>query len=253
MYRARVIPVLLCNAEGSLVKTVKFKKPVYVGDPINAVKIFNEKEVDELIFLDITATAQKRKPNFKYLKDVATESFMPLCYGGGLQNINDISEVIKSGIEKVCINSFLSEDITLLSRCADKFGSSATVASIDVKKDFWGKYKIMVRNGEKSISVSPVEFAQEVESKGAGEIMLNSIDKDGLMQGFDLDLIKEVSNSVNIPVIACGGAGTLQQLKEGIVAGASAVAAGSMFVFQGKHRAVLISYPLSEDLKALGI
>jgi len=249
MYRSRVIPVLLCNVEGSLVKTKQFKKPVYVGDPINAVKIFNDKEVDELIFLDITATAQGRKPNLNYIKDIATEAFMPLCYGGGLQRLEDITAVIKCGIEKVCINSFLSQDVNLLSKCADKFGSSATVASIDVKKDFWGKFKVMVRNGEKSISFSPIEFAKEVESKGAGEIIINSIDKDGLMQGFDLNLIREVTSAVNIPVIACGGAGTLQHLKEGIDAGASAVAAGSMFVFQGKHRAVLISYPSQEELK----
>ena len=249
MYRSRVIPVLLCNVEGSLVKTKQFKKPVYVGDPINAVKIFNDKEVDELIFLDITATAQGRKPNLNYIKDIATEAFMPLCYGGGLQRLEDITAVIKCGIEKVCINSFLSQDVNLLSKCADKFGSSATVASIDVKKDFWGKFKVMVRNGEKSISFSPIEFAKEVASKGAGEIIINSIDKDGLMQGFDLNLIREVTSAVNIPVIACGGAGTLQHLKEGIDAGASAVAAGSMFVFQGKHRAVLISYPSQEELK----
>jgi len=251
MFRSRVIPVLLCNIEGSLVKTKQFKKPVYVGDPINAVKIFNDKEVDELIFLDITATAQGRKPNLNYIKDIATEAFMPLCYGGGLQKLEDITAVIKCGIEKVCINSYLSQDINLLRKCADKFGSSATVASIDVKKDFWGKFRVMVRNGEKSLSFSPIEFAQEVESKGAGEIMLNSIDKDGLMRGFDLNLIKEISSAVNIPVIACGGAGTIQHLKEGIDSGASAVAAGSMFVFQGKHRAVLISYPSQQELAAI--
>lgn len=253
MYRSRVIPVLLCNIEGSLVKTKQFKKPVYVGDPINAVKIFNDKEVDELIFLDITATAQGRKPNLNYIKDIATEAFMPLCYGGGLQHLDDISAVIKCGIEKVCINSFLSQDINLLSKCADKFGSSATVASIDVKKDFWGKYRVVVRNGEKQISKSPVEFAIEVAAKGAGEIMLNAVDRDGIMNGFDLLLINEISKAVDIPVIACGGAGTIQHLKEGIDAGASAVAAGSMFVFQGKHRAVLISYPAVNELKAVGI
>jgi len=249
MYRSRVIPVLLCNIEGSLVKTKQFKKPVYVGDPINAVKIFNDKEVDELIFLDITATAQGRKPNLNYIKDVATEAFMPLCYGGGLQHLEDISAVIKCGIEKVCINSYLSQDINLLSKCADKFGSSATVASIDVKKDFWGKYRVVVRNGEKQISKTPVEFAIEVAAKGAGEIMLNAVDRDGVMNGFDLQLINEISKVVDIPVIACGGAGTIQHLKEGIEAGASAVAAGSMFVFQGKHRAVLISYPSQDELK----
>jgi cyclase len=165
-------------------------------------------------------------------------------------NLNkDISAVIKCGIEKVCINSYLSQDINLLSKCADKFGSSATVASIDVKKDFWGKYRVVVRNGEKQISKTPVEFAIEVAAKGAGEIMLNAVDRDGVMNGFDLQLINEISKVVDIPVIACGGAGTIQHLKEGIEAGASAVAAGSMFVFQGKHRAVLISYPSQDELK----
>ena len=139
MYQSRVIPVLLCNLEGSLVKTQKFKKPVYVGDPVNAVKIFNDKEVDELIFLDITATAQGRKPNLRYITEIATEAFMPLCYGGGLSNLEDIRAVIKAGIEKVSINSALEKNPDLISRAADVLGSSSTVASIDVKKDFWGK------------------------------------------------------------------------------------------------------------------
>jgi cyclase len=251
MYQSRVIPVLLCNLEGSLVKTQKFKKPVYVGDPVNAVKIFNDKEVDELIFLDISASAQGRKPNIKYIREIATEAFMPLCYGGGLSNIEDIRAVIKAGIEKVSINTALEKDPDLISRTADVLGSSSTVASIDVKKDFWGKYRVVVKNATKNLSMPVLEFAQLMELKGAGEIVLNSVDRDGMMEGFDLPLIEEVCKGVNIPVIACGGAGNITHLKEAIRAGASAVAAGSMFVFQGKHRAVLISYPSQAELKEL--
>jgi cyclase len=237
--------------EGSIVKTQKFKNPIYVGDPVNAVKIFNDKEVDELIFLDITATAQGRKPNLRYIAEIATEAFMPLCYGGGLSNLEDIRAVIKAGIEKVSVNSALEKDPDLISRAADVLGSSSTVASIDVKKDFWGKYRVVVRNSSKSLSMPVLEFAQIMEQKGAGEIVLNSVDRDGMMEGFDLDLIRDVSRSVGIPVIASGGAGNLAHLKQAIDAGASAVAAGSMFVFQGKHRAVLISYPSQTELAGL--
>jgi cyclase len=251
MYQSRVIPVLLCNKEGSLVKTQKFKKPVYLGDPANAVKIFNEKEVDELIILDISATAEKRGPNIRYISEIATEAFMPMCYGGGLSNLEDIRAVIKAGIEKVAINSALEKDPDLISRTADILGSSSTVASLDIKKDFWGKYKVVVRNATKSLDYAPVEFAQLMEHNGAGELLLNSVDLDGMMQGFDLELIAQIAKSVSIPVIACGGAGNLTHLKEAIQAGASAVAAGSMFVFQGKHRAVLISYPDASELKAI--
>lgn len=251
MIRARVIPVLLCNLEGSLVKTRKFDKPVYVGDPVNAVKIFNEKEVDELVFLDITATSQGRKPNVKYLRDVATEAFMPLCYGGGLRNMEDISAVIKAGIEKVSLNTILAEDPDLVSRCADKFGSSATVVSVDVKRDFWGKYRVMVKGGSKKLDMPPLEFVQMLEEKGAGEVMLNSVDRDGMMEGFDVELIRQIAPVLSIPLIACGGAGKIDDFLPALNAGASAVAAGSMFVFQGKHRAVLISYPTHEELKNL--
>jgi cyclase len=251
MYQSRVIPVLLCNKEGSLVKTQAFKKPVYLGDPANAVKIFNDKEVDELIILDISATAEKRGPNIRYLSELASEAFMPMCYGGGLSNVEDIRAVIKAGIEKVAVNSALEKDPDLISRTADILGSSSTVASIDIKKDFWGKHKVSVRNGSRFLPHSPIEFAQLMEQKGAGELLLNSVDRDGTMAGFDLDMIAQISKSVNIPVIACGGAGNLTHLKEAIQAGASAVAAGSMFVFQGKHRAVLISYPSPDELKSL--
>jgi cyclase len=251
MIRARVIPVLLCNLEGSLVKTKKFEKPVYVGDPVNAVKIFNDKEVDELIFLDITANQQGRKPNIRYIRDVATEAFMPLAYGGGLRTIEDISAVIKAGIEKVSLNSILAEDPELVTRCSEKFGSSATVVSVDVKKDFWGKYRVVVKSGSRKLDIPPLEYVQMLEERGAGEVLLNSVDKDGTMEGFDLGLIKMIAPQVSIPLIACGGAAQTSDFKQAIDAGASAVAAGSMFVFQGKHRAVLISYPSEKELSFL--
>lgn len=250
MYQTRVIPVLLCNTEGSLVKTQRFKKPVYVGDPVNAVKIFNDKEVDELIFLDITASSQGRRPNIRYIQEIATEAFMPMCYGGGLQQIEDIRAVIKAGIEKVSINSALENNAELISRTADVLGSSSTVACLDVKKDFWGKYRVCVKNASRTLSIPVLDFAQQMEEKGAGELLLNSVDNDGLMNGYDLNLIQLIAPHLSIPVIACGGAGSVSHFKPAIDAGASAVAAGSMFVFQGKHRAVLISYPDQQAIRA---
>lgn len=251
MLPPRVIPVLLCDQESSLVKTRKFKKPVYIGDPLNAVKIFNDKEVDELIFLDIKASIKGIGPNLRYLRDVASEAFMPLCYGGGLQTVEDVTAVIKSGFEKVSLNSALEKNADLISRCSEKYGKSATVVSMDVKKDFWGKYRVAVKGANRMLDIPVKDFAQMVEEKGAGEILLNSVDRDGEMDGMDVNLIRMISSSVSIPVVACGGAGKLEDLKEALRSGASAVAAGSMFVFQGKHRAVLISYPSPTDLQLL--
>ncbi|MFN4234152.1 MAG: AglZ/HisF2 family acetamidino modification protein [Bacteroidia bacterium] len=246
----RVIPVLLLQNSG-LVKTQKFKNPKYVGDPINAVKIFNEKEVDELIFLDITATKENRKPNYKLLNEIATECFMPLCYGGGINSINDIKNVINAGVEKVSINTAAIENPEFIKEASDKFGSSTIVVSIDVKKTFWGKKTIHVYSGSKNTGLDPIQFAIKMQEKGAGELLLNAIDRDGLMNSYDLELIEMISREVDIPVIACGGAGNLKHFKEAIHSGASAVAAGSMFVFHGRHRAVLINYPSQKELQTL--
>ena len=242
MLRTRIIPVLLLKDNG-LVKTKRFKNPVYVGDPINAVKIFNEKEVDELVLLDIIATKEKREINYKRIETIVSEAFMPIGYGGGINRIEQIEMLFKLGIEKVILNSSVLTNPTLISKAAEIFGSQSIVVSVDIKKDFWGKQRIYTVSGTKKHNNKLIDYLKAIVELGAGEIFINSIDKDGLMDGYDLDLIKEVSSTVNIPVIACGGAGTLSHFKPAISAGASALAAGSMFVFQGPYRAVLISYP----------
>jgi imidazole glycerol-phosphate synthase subunit HisF len=248
MIRTRVIPCLLLRDRG-LVKTVKFKHPKYVGDPINAVKIFNEKEVDELFFLDITATAENRKPPFKLISQIASECFMPFGYGGGIRDLDAIKDLFSLGVEKVAINSYAVEKSSFIRDAADLFGSQSIVVSIDVKKNLFGKYRVYTHGGRRSTSFDPVNFAMQMEQVGAGEIFLNSIDRDGTMQGYDLDLIRRVAEAVTIPVVACGGAGKVDDLRDAIKkAGASAVSAGSMFVFKGKHRAVLINFPTAEEL-----
>lgn len=247
----RVIPVLLLKNAG-LVKTVQFKEPKYVGDPLNAVKIFNEKEVDELIFLDILATPENRPIPLEFLKEVAEECFMPLSYGGGIKTIGDIRSVLKIGIEKVIINSQLYKDLDFVREAVNQFGSSTIAVSLDVKKNFWGKYELFSEGGKTNTKKDPVEFAKLLDSIGVGEILVNSIDRDGMMKGYDLDLIAKISDAVQVPVIACGGAASVDDFDQAInQAGASAVAAGSMFVFHGKHRAVLISYPEQSDLKRI--
>lgn len=248
MIRPRVIPCLLLKNEG-LVKTVRFKDPKYLGDPINIVRIFNDKEVDELIFLDILATAENRRPNFDLLGKITSECFMPLGYGGGIRDMEDVKRLLAIGVEKFVLNTAAVENPSLIRAAADHAGSQAVVISIDVKKTLFGKYEVFTRGGKKGTGLDPVKFAVDMEKQGAGEIFLNSIDRDGTMQGYDLDIIRRVSESVTVPVVACGGAGTIQHLSEAVKAGASAAAAGSMFVFQGPLRGVLISYPAQEELK----
>jgi len=245
----RVIPVLLLKNTG-LVKTTQFKEPKYVGDPLNAVKIFNDKEVDELIFLDISATPENKKPPLEFLKQIAEECFMPLSYGGGIKTVEEIKDILKVGIEKVCLNTIAVENPDLVKKATDRYGSSTICVAIDVKKNFFGKYEIYIHGGKKNTKLDPVKFAMEMDKAGAGELLVNSIDRDGMMQGYDNDLLKKITSQVSMPVIACGGAGTLNHFGDAIKqGGASAVAAGSMFVFHGKHRAVLISYPSQEELQ----
>ena len=248
MIRPRVIPCLLLKNEG-LVKTVKFKDPKYLGDPINIVRIFNDKEVDELIFLDITATVENRPPNFEILGKITSECFMPLGYGGGIRTLEDVRKLLAIGVEKIVLNTSAVENPSLIRAAADYAGSQAVVISIDVKKTMFGKYEVYTRGGRKATGLDPVKFAVEMEKQGAGELFLNSIDRDGTMQGYDLELVRRVADSVTVPVVACGGAGNIQHLAEAIQAGASAAAAGSMFVFQGPLRGVLISYPAQQELK----
>ncbi len=244
---ARYIPVLLLR-DGGLYKTRKFEKETYLGDPINTIKIFNDKMVDELVFLDIAAARRKGAPNMQMLKEIAGECFMPLTYGGGLTSVEQVREVLAIGFEKVVINSAAWTDSSLVPALAQFFGRSTIVGSIDVKRNWMGREKVHIHGGNDPIFMGVVEWAQELEKRGVGEIMINSIDKDGEMTGYDLDLIRRVSNAVSVPVIAAGGARNVEDLKSAITnAGASASAAGAMFVFQGKHRAVLISYPGSKE------
>ncbi|MCK5334499.1 MAG: imidazole glycerol phosphate synthase subunit HisF, partial [Candidatus Aenigmarchaeota archaeon] len=234
-----------------LVKTVNFKEPKYVGDPINAVKIFNEKEVDELVFLDVMATPESRKPDFELISKITTECFMPFAYGGGINSIETIKTLFTLGVEKVVLNTAALETPSLVKDASAIFGSQSIVVSIDAKKDLLGRSRLFIRSGTKSTGIDPVQFAIQIEKAGAGEIFLNSIDHDGCMDGYDLDLIRNVSEAVKIPVIACGGAGKLDDFREAICFGASAVAAGSFFVFYGPHKAVLINYPSPKELREL--
>jgi cyclase len=248
MLKTRVIPCLLLKGRG-LVKTVKFQNPKYVGDPINAVRIFNEKEVDELVFLDITATIQNQRPQFDLIKDIATECFMPFGYGGGIRNIEDASRILKLGAEKIVVNSYAVENPDFIRQASEVFGSQSVVVSIDAKSKSTGGYSMYTHSGTNNASISPFVFAEQAERLGAGEVFINSIDRDGTMQGYDLDLVGGVAGRLTIPVVACGGAGKLQDFQDAIKkAGASAVAAGSLFVFHGPHRAVLINYPSQEEI-----
>ncbi|HEX6739949.1 MAG TPA: AglZ/HisF2 family acetamidino modification protein [Vicinamibacteria bacterium] len=248
MLGPRVIPVLLLGADG-LVKTVRFGSPRYVGDPINAVRIFNEKEVDELVLLDLEATPAGRPPRFELVEQIAQECFMPLCYGGGVRSLDDMQALVKRGAEKIAVTTRAVEEPELVSAAAERFGSSSVVVGIDVKRSLWRKPTVWTHGGRKNTGRDPVAWAVEMEKRGAGEILLNSIDRDGTMGGYDAALVKEVAGAVGVPVIACGGAGSVGDLLGVLDWGASAAAAGSLFVFQGKHRAVLISYPTPAELR----
>lgn len=243
MLQTRIIPALLLR-EDSLVKTVKFDKPTYVGDPANTVRIFNELEVDELIFLDIRATVERRGPKVEELHVIANECFMPLGYGGGIRSLAQAKSVFDIGFEKIVVNSHCAERPEFLTELAAHYGSQAVIASIDVKTGLFGRRQVRTRSGTHGTGLDPVAWAQEVERRGAGEILLTSIDREGTWSGFDVNLVREVSQAVDIPVIAHGGGGTIahiaQVVREGL---ASAVALGSMVVFQKKGMGVLINVP----------
>ena len=242
MREKRIIPCLLIRGN-KLVKTTKFKDDIYIGDPVNAARIFSDKEVDEIIILDIEATKEKRAPNYELIAEIAGECFMPLTYGGGITNVDQVRKLIRSGIEKVVINSYAYLSTQLIAEAVGIFGSQAVVGGIDVKKKILGSYQLMSTSATIAIDISLEEHVINLVEAGVGELFINSIDRDGQMLGYDLELIKKVVKSVNIPVIACGGAGKLDHLKEALNYGLSAVAAGSMFVYHGKHKAVLINYP----------
>jgi cyclase len=251
MLKTRVIPALLLR-DDALVKTVKFTNASYIGDPINTVRIFNELEVDELVFLDITATNESRQPNLKILAEIANECFMPLGYGGGLNNFETVQSIFQIGFEKVVLNSVMHENIQFVTKVAEHYGNQAVVASIDVKKNLFGKYEVWSHSGKKNTKKNPVEWAQELQEKGAGEILLTSIDREGTWSGFDTALVKRVTDSVSVPVIAHGGAGNLDHIKDVVHnSNASAVALGSMVVYQQKGMGVLVNFPDHKKLEAV--
>jgi imidazole glycerol-phosphate synthase subunit HisF len=245
----RVIPALLLRERG-LVKTVRFRKPVYVGDPLNTIKIFNDKEVDELVLLDIAATTQGRGPDIPFLAEACSEAFVPVAYGGGITTVEQMHALFTLGVEKVVVNSAAHDDPLLIRRAADRFGSQSVVASLDVKAHLLRGYRVHRANGTWDTGIDPIRYAQHMQKQGAGELLLTAIDRDGTFKGYDLDLIRAVSGSVDIPVVAFGGAASVADLGRAFRAGASAVAAGSLFVFQPPHRAVLISFPSRKDLAA---
>ncbi|MFZ4612274.1 MAG: AglZ/HisF2 family acetamidino modification protein [Bacteroidia bacterium] len=242
----RVIPILLLKGEG-LYKTQKFKDPKYIGDPLNAIKIFNDKEVDEVCVLDIEAS-NKKSINFNLIEKMASECFMPLSYGGGIASIEDASKLFSIGVEKLVINSSNFKSLDLVTSLSKKFGNQAIIASIDVKSNLFSNYSVFKNNGKDNTGFKPLQFALKCIEAGAGEILLNNIERDGMMNGLDIKLIDDLAKSISVPLIACGGIGNIDHIKEVFTATkVNAVAAGSMFVFHGKHRAILISYPnLSE-------
>jgi cyclase len=252
MLRPRIIPCLLIK-NGGLVKTVNFGSSKYVGDPLNAVRIFNEKEVDELFIADIDATVQNREPDYGLIKNIAAECRMPLSYGGGVKSVEQIQKLVSLGVEKVAISSAAVENPALLAAAAECVGTQSIVVVMDVKKRSWGRgYEICTHNGTNSAGRNPVEFAREMERLGAGEVVINSIDHDGMMKGYDLDLVSQVRTAVSLPLTVMGGAGTLKDIAELISRfGIIGAAAGSLFVFKGTYRAVLINYPSRADKDAL--
>lgn len=248
----RVIPTLLLKGSG-FVKTTKFEHAVYLGDAINIVKIFNEKEIDEIIVLDIFATLENRSPHYQRIKEIVSEAFMPVAYGGGITNLDEVKTLFRCGIEKVTINSASYDNYGLISEISKYAGSQSVVLSIDIKKNILGRYELFSRCGKVKVSISLMDHIANAVTAGAGEILINSIDKDGTMSGYDVNLIEKIAHSVDVPVIACGGARNISDFKLAVQKGASAVAAGSMFVFYGPHKAVLITYPEYNELKKLFI
>lgn len=247
MLETRLMPCLLMS-NGALVKTVQFKKRTYVGDPVNAVRIFNQKEVDELILLDIDATSQNRGIDFDTLEKVVSECFMPICYGGGVRNLEDMRRLFNLGIEKISVSSAMFESPELIRQASTEFGAQAIVVTLDVKKGLLGGYSVKTHNAMKDTKTDVVKAAQKAELLGAGELLLYSVDRDGTWNGFDMDLINKVSRVINIPLVVCGGANSLANARVAVKeAGASAVAIGSMAVFQGKDLGVLIKFPTRKD------
>jgi len=246
----RVIPALLLR-NGGLVKTLKFKDPVYVGDPINAIRIFNDKEVDELMVLDITASKERREPNYALIEQFAGECFMPLAYGGGITNAEQAARLFRLGVEKICVQSAALRNPALVTELAERFGSQSIVVSVDVKRNWLGKPRVYDASQGKALPEPWLRVTQRLVNAGAGEVLLNAVDRDGTLTGPDLDLIREAARTLAVPLIGVGGVSSMADIKAVVEAGASAVAAGAFFVFHGPHRAVLITYPRYHELEAL--
>lgn len=243
MLRPRIIPSLLLHDKG-LVKTVNFKSPKYVGDPINAVRIFNEKEVDELALFDIDATVLNNEPDYILIEKLANQSRMPLCYGGGIKTVEQAQKIFGLGIEKIALSSAVVQNPHLVSEIADRVGSQSIIVVLDIKRKLLGGYEIYTHNGKRSTGINPIKFAKELQALGAGEIIINSIDQDGVMKGYDLSLIDKIAESISIPLTVLGGAGSLADIEKVIEKyGVIGVASGSLFVFKGPYKAVLINYP----------
>lgn len=251
MLRPRIIPSLLVQDNG-LVKTFNFKNPKYVGDPINAVKIFNEKEVDELAVFDIDATSNGVEPNYSLIERLANQSRMPLCYGGGVKTVEQAQRIFSLGIEKIALSSAVLKTPELITSIAERVGSQSVIVVLDVKKKTFGGYEVYTHNGKKSTGINPIKFAEEAQKLGAGELIINSIDQDGIMKGYDMNLIDKIRNAISLPLTVLGGAGSLDDIAKVIDRhGIIGVAAGSLFVFKGVYKAVLISYPTKEEKERL--
>lgn len=251
MLRPRIIPSLLLQDNG-LVKTVNFKNPKYVGDPINAVKIFNEKEVDELAIFDIDATVKNLEPNYSLIERIASQSRMPICYGGGVKTVEQAQRIFGLGIEKIALSSAVLGNPELISEIADKVGAQSVIVVLDVKKKLLGGYEVFTHNGKKATGINPVEFVETAQNLGAGEIVINSVDQDGVMKGYDMKLIDRIRSKTSLPLTVLGGAGNLGHIKEVIdTHGIIGVAAGSLFVFKGVYKAVLINYPSKNEKENL--
>jgi len=250
MLKHRVIPALLLQ-NGGLVKTLKFKTPKYVGDPINAIRIFNEKEVDELMVLDISASKKTQEPDYALIERFASECFMPLTYGGGITHLNQAGRIFSLGVEKICLQTASLDNPHLVAQLAERFGSQSVVVSIDVKRNWMGKPQLFGAAQGNPQPTHWLEMAQQLVQAGAGEVLLNAVDRDGTLQGPDIELVQEASAKITVPLIAVGGVSSLDDIKALVDAGASAVAAGAFFVFHGPHRAVLITYPRYHELEAL--
>ncbi|MFA6127028.1 MAG: AglZ/HisF2 family acetamidino modification protein [Bacteroidales bacterium] len=250
MLKHRVIPCLLLR-NGGLVKTLRFSDPKYVGDPINAIRIFNDKEVDELMVLDIMASKKGVEPNYTLVEQFAGECYMPLCYGGGVHTFDQAQRLFELGVEKICLQTAALQNLKFVEQIAKKVGNQSVLVSVDVKTNWLGKYQLYSSATGKTLTQSWLSFIKDAVSAGAGEVLLNAVDRDGTLKGMDLELIREGAAAIEVPLIAVGGAGSLSDIKAAVDAGASAVSAGAFFVFNGPHRAVLITYPRYKELEEL--